>query len=99
MVVVDEPVGVRSTAWARHVLDALEPAAVWAVTDAQRKPEDVVAWAERIGGIDAIALDGTEETASPAAVLATGLPVALIDGHTATPARWAAVLDERLLAA
>ncbi|HEX4901217.1 MAG TPA: hypothetical protein VFV42_00300 [Acidimicrobiales bacterium] len=99
LVVVDEPVGVRSTAWARHVLDALEPAAVWAVTDAQRKPEDVVAWAERIGGIDAIALDGTEETASPAAVLATGLPVALIDGHTATPARWAAVLDERLLAA
>ena len=99
LVVVDEAVGVRSTAWARHVLDSLEPAAVWAVTDAQRKPEDVVAWAERIGGVDAIALDGTEDTASPAAVVGTGLPVALIDGHTATPARWAAVLDERLLAA
>ena len=99
LVVVDDPIGIRTTAWARHVLDALEPSAVWAVVDAQRKPEDVVAWAERIGGIDAIALDGTDQTASPAAVLGTGVPVGLIDGHAATPARWAAVLDERLLAA
>jgi len=90
---------VRGTGWTRHVLDALEPAAVWAVVDAQRKPEDVVAWAERIGGVDAVALDGTATTASPAAILATGLPVGLIDGHAATPARWAAVLDERLLVA
>jgi hypothetical protein len=99
LVVVDDPVDVRTTSWARHVLDALEPSAVWAVVDAQRKPEDVVAWAERIGGVDAIALDGTEHTASPASMLATGLPVGLVDGHAATPARWAAVLDERLLAA
>lgn len=99
LVVVDEPVAVRGTGWTRHVLDALEPAAVWAVVDAQRKPEDVVAWAERIGGVDAVALDGTATTASPAAILATGLPVGLIDGHAATPARWAAVLDERLLVA
>ncbi len=99
LVVIDEPVGRRATAWARHVLNALEPSAVWAVVDAQRKPEDVIEWGERIGGIDAIALDGTEETSSPAAILTTGLPVSLIDGHAATPARWAAVLDERLLAA
>jgi len=99
LVVVDEPVGLRSTTWARHVVDALEPAAVWGVVDAQRKAEDVAAWAEWLGGLDAIALDGTEETASPAAVLATGVPVGLLDGRTATPARWAAILDERLLAA
>lgn len=99
LVVVDEPIGIRGTTWARHVLDALEPSAVWAVVDAQRKPEDVVEWGERIGGIDAVALHRTAETTSPAAILATGLPVGLIDGETATPARWAAVLDERLLAA
>lgn len=99
LVAVDAPVGLRHTTWTRHVLDALEPAAVWAVVDAQRKPEDVVEWSERIGGVDAIALDRTEETASPAAVLTTGLPVSLLDGHQATPARWAAVLDERLLVA
>jgi hypothetical protein len=99
LVVVDDPVGIRTTSWARHVLDALEPSAVWAVVDAQRKPEDVVAWAERIGGVDAIALDGTDQTASPAAIVGTGVPVGLIDGHAASPARWAAVLDERLVAA
>lgn len=99
LVAVDAPVGLRHTTWTRHVLDALEPAAVWAVVDAQRKPEDVVEWSERIGGVDAVALDRTEETASPAAILTTGLPVSLLDGHRATPARWAAVLDERLLVA
>ncbi len=99
LVAVDAPVGLRHTTWTRHVLDALEPAAVWAVVDAQRKPEDVVAWGERIGGVDAVAIDRTGETASPAAILTTGLPVSLLDGHAATPARWAAVLDERLLAA
>ncbi len=99
LVVIDDPVSMRGTAWTRHVLDALEPTAVWAVVDAQRKPEDVVEWSERIGGVDAIALDGTAETSSPAAVLSTGLPVALVDGEAATPARWAALLDERLQAA
>lgn len=99
VVVVDDPVGLRSGGWARHVLDALEPATVWAVVDAHRKPEDVGAWAARLGGVDAVALHGTAHTVSPAAVLATGVPVSLVDGHPATPARWAAVLDERLLAA
>lgn len=99
LVVVDEPVNVRCGGWARQVLDSLEPSAVWAVVDAQRKPEDVLAWAERIGGVDAVAVDRTEDTASPASILATGLPVALVDGHAATAARWAAVLDERLLGA
>ena len=99
LVAVDAPIGLRHTTWTRHVLDVLEPAAVWAVVDAQRKPEDVVAWGERIGGVDAVAIDRTGETASPAAILTTGLPVSLLDGHAATPARWAAVLDERLLAA
>jgi hypothetical protein len=99
LVVVDEPVNVRCGGWARQVLDSLEPSAVWAVVDAQRKPEDVLAWAERVGGVDAVAVDRTEDTASPASILATGLPVALVDGHAATAARWAAVLDERLLGA
>lgn len=98
LVAVDAGVGIHATTWTRHILDALEPAAVWGVVSATRKPEDVVEWGERIGGIDAIALHGTEETMSPAAVLTTGLPVCLIDGHSATPARWAAVLDERLAA-
>lgn len=96
LVVVDAPVGMRRTAWARHVIDALAPDSVWGVVGATRKPEDIIEWGERIGGVDALAVHGCAETASPASVLTTGLPVGLVDGQWATPARWAALLDERL---
>ena len=99
LVVVDEPVNRVKTAWSRHVIDALEPSAIWGVVDAQRKPEDIIDWASKLGGVDALAVAGTEETMSPAAVLTTGIPVSLIDGRPASAARWAALLDERLYAA
>lgn len=99
VVAIDEPVGRRGIAWARGVLHALEPTVVWGVVDAHRKAEDVADWCERLGGVDAIAIDNTEETASPGDILATGVPISMIDGRPATPVRWAAVLDERLRAA
>jgi hypothetical protein len=39
------------------------------------------------------------DTCSPATVLATGIPVGLLDGQRATPLRWTAVLARRLEAA
>lgn len=99
LVVIDEPVGRLRSAWARQVVDALEPTAVWGVVEAKAKTEDVVDWCEQLGGVDALALHGLDETNTPATVLSTGLPISLIDGKPATSARWAAVLDERLLAA
>jgi hypothetical protein len=96
VVVVDAPFGVAGDPWAAEVIGALEPVVALGTVDAGRKPEDVRAWAEGLGGLDALAVDGVDETTTPAAVLAVGLPVALLDGAAATPARWAAVLTDRM---
>lgn len=93
--VVDAPLG-RSTEWAGSVLSALEPSVVWGLVDAARKIEDIAAWAEGLGGVDALCVDGVDRTVSPAAPLATGLPVVLLEGEPATPARWAALLLDRV---
>lgn len=84
--------------WAQEVLRALEPVTTWGVVDAGRKVEDVAAWASAIGGVDVLALDGTASTTTPAAVLALGVPVGLVDRQRATPARWAALLLDRIAA-
>lgn len=99
LVVVDQPVGRIRSSWARQVVDALEPTAVWGVVEAKAKAEDIVDWCEQLGGVDALALHAVDDTTTPASVLHTGLPVSLLDGRAATASRWAAVLDERLLAA
>lgn len=96
VVAVQAPAGPRGAAWASEVLHALDPVTVWAAVSAERKPEDVVAWVERIGGADALAVSGCDATASPAAVLGAGIPVAVVEGRRATPAAWTALLVERL---
>jgi hypothetical protein len=100
IVAVDAPVSLDpgGTSWALHLVDALEPSQVWGVVDATRKTEDVAAWNELIGGIDALAVNHLHATSSPAAILGAGIPVGLIDGRDATPARWAAMLTERTAA-
>ncbi|HET9442185.1 MAG TPA: hypothetical protein VFO65_02610 [Acidimicrobiales bacterium] len=99
VVVAVESAGLtRGQSWARHVLDALEPSAVWAVVHAGRKTEDVAAWADALGGVDVLAVEDSGDTTSPAAVLGVGVPVGRLDGRAATPARWAALLAERLAA-
>lgn len=98
VVAVASPVERSTSSWVRRALEALDPSATWAVVDAGRKPEDVLDWSERIGGVDAVAVGGVDRTASPASILGTGLPVARIDGRRATPALWAAILTERLAA-
>lgn len=85
--------------WASNVIEALQPAAVWGVVEATRKPEDVSAWSDAVGQVDALALEDVDATTSPAAVLATGIPVALLDGQLATPEAWTALLAGRLRAA
>ncbi|MBI1844223.1 MAG: hypothetical protein HYR89_06405 [Actinobacteria bacterium] len=84
--------------WASHLLGALQPTAVWAIANANQKNEDVVAWTERLGGIDALALTHLEDTVSPAALLQTGIPIARLDHRPATAALWTALLTERLAA-
>jgi len=97
-VVIDVPFGVVRDPWAADLLGMLEPVVAIGHVDAGRKPEDVRAWAKGIGGLDALSLGGLEHTTTPAAALAVGLPVALLDGAAATPARWAALLTDRMAA-
>ena len=98
VVVVDAPFGVAGDPWAADILAAFEPVLAMGQVDAGRKPEDVRAWAEGLGGLDALAVDDLDATTTPAAVLGVGLPVALLDGAPATPARWASLLTDRLAA-
>ncbi|MCZ7527726.1 MAG: hypothetical protein M5U14_15900 [Acidimicrobiia bacterium] len=98
IVAVDAPVGTTDERWAREVLDALEPGLAIGAVDATRKTEDVGAWAHGLGGLDALAVENLEATVSPASILALSIPVARLDGHRASPARWAKVLTERLAA-
>lgn len=86
-------------AWASNVIEALQPAAVWGVVEATRKPEDVSAWSRALGQVDALAVEDLDATTSPAAVLGTGIPVALIDGQLSSPEAWTALLAGRLRAA
>jgi hypothetical protein len=92
--------GVRAggSSFGRRALEALEPAATWGAVPAVCKPEDVIAWSDSLGGLDAIAVDGLDDTSSPASILTTGIPVARIDGRPASPALWTALLLERLAA-
>jgi hypothetical protein len=98
VVVVDTSFGISGDRWAAEMLGAFEPVVAIGHVEASRKPEDVRAWAEGLGGLDALALEGLGETTTPAAVLSVGVPVALLDGDTATPARWAAILTDRMAA-
>lgn len=99
VVSVESPLDVAPSPWAMGLLDALEPALVLGHVDAGRKPEDVAAWSSAVGGIDALAVTGLDRTTTPAAILAAGIPVASLDGAPASPARWAALLTDRLTAA
>jgi hypothetical protein len=96
VVAIDVPLARKPGTFASSVLEALEPSATWAVVDAWRKPEDVGAWTDALGGVDAIALESTEDTTSPAAILRLGIPVGRVDGHPASAALWTALLVERL---
>jgi len=94
LVAVTAPLISSDHRWAREVLRAMRPSAVWGVVSATTKPEDVVQWATALGGFDALVLEDVAYTSTPAAVLGTGIPVATLDGRTATPARWAAAVAE-----
>jgi hypothetical protein len=96
VVVVDAGVTGPDRTWAAHLIASLRPTAVWGVVDATSKTEDIVAWADALGGIDALALENIDATVSPASALALGLPVARLDGQMATATRWAATIVDRV---
>ncbi len=98
-VAMHAPVSAEPDRWATRMLAALAPTSVWGVAPATHKSEDLAAWADGLGGLDALALEDLSATTSPADVLAAGIPVASLDGRPATPALWAALIAARLLLA
>jgi hypothetical protein len=98
VVALTAPPGARDMRWAESMLDALEPTSVWGIVGADRKTEDIAAWSDSLGGLDALALERLDQTVSPASVLQLGIPIARVDGQKATPALWAVLLAERLAA-
>ncbi|MGY1723130.1 hypothetical protein [Blastococcus sp. SYSU DS0533] len=96
IVAVDAPL--RSDVyWVSQMLAIWSPAAVWAVVEATRKPEDLEVWLDGLTRVDALVVQDTDLSADPAAVLQRlTVPVALLDGVRATPHRWASLLCERL---
>ncbi|MGY1703646.1 hypothetical protein ACI79C_03660 [Geodermatophilus sp. SYSU D00697] len=97
IVAVDAPLRAAGATWLEQVIAVFAPAGVWAVVEATRKPEDVLPWLDGLPRVDALAVQDTDLTADPAAVLGrTRTPVALLDGSRATAHRWASLLCERL---
>ena len=96
LVVLGAGMGREGQQWCREMLHALRPDETWAVVEASRKPEDIEAWSAKVGRIDALAVCRADESVSPAAVLAAGIPVTRIDNRPATPLGWGLLLADRL---
>ena len=96
IVAVEAPLR-RGSNWLSQMIDTWAPAAVWAIVEATRKPEDLLPWLDGLAEVDALIVQDTDLSADPAAVLhSVAAPVALLDGVRATPHRWASLLCERL---
>jgi hypothetical protein len=87
----------RALPWARAMLHALAPSMTLLQASALCKTEDIAAVEAAIGGADALWLEHTPETLSPASPLACGCPAAYLDGAPANAHSWEAVLRTALL--
>jgi hypothetical protein len=96
VVVVDTPLDGDSAEWARDIADSFGATQVWAVVDATRKIGDLTDHLDRLGGVDALVVHRTDVTRDPASVLDLGVPVAMLDGRSATPRAWADLVAGRL---
>ena len=82
--------GSRWDALARSMVGRVPAAAVWAVVDAGRKPEDTRAWVEGLcgaGPVGGIVVVGEKGTATPHTPAELGLPILLDGGGELAPGR------------
>jgi hypothetical protein len=96
VVVVDAPLDGESAGWARDIADSLGATQVWAVVDATRKVGDLADHLDRLGPLDALVVERADVTRDPATVLDLRVPVALLEGHRATPRVWADLVADRM---
>ena len=86
----------RGLRWACEMLDNLEPTVTWAIIEAGWKREDIAHRIDELGGVDVLALEGLDDTVSPATVLELGIPVGRLAEEHASPLTWTELLLERL---
>ncbi len=96
LVAVSVPSVTHGHAWAREMLDHLEPTQTWGIVNAAWKVEDAQAWADHLGGFDVLAVDHLADTVSPAAPIALEIPIGRLDGRPASALTWAEILCERM---
>jgi hypothetical protein len=96
IVVLDAPVGGTDPLWVNEMCDAIGATAVWAVVDATRKTADTARHLRALGEVEALVVHSVEITADPASVLGLDLPIYSLDGRSATPHVWAAMLCARI---
>ncbi|MFC7273965.1 hypothetical protein ACFQS1_08245 [Paractinoplanes rhizophilus] len=96
IVVLDAPVGGTDPLWVNEMCDAIGATAVWAIVDATRKTADTARHLRTLGEVEALVVHSVEITADPASVLGLDLPIYSLDGRSATPHVWAAMLCARI---
>ncbi len=92
VIATDETQAGADDPWAREMLAALRPTAVWAVVDARWKTEDSRAQLDRLGQVDALVVHSAQLSASPASVWDLDLPLGLLDGRAASTFAWTGLL-------
>lgn len=92
VVVVACEASVMNYPWVRTVLRGIMPSFVYLATRASSKSDDIRQTAQRIGGADAILLDGLNESMTPLSALSLEIPIARLDGKVADPQSWASVV-------
>jgi hypothetical protein len=97
IVVIDSPMAPAGADRTRQALHALEADAVWLVVPATRKTRDVAEWIQRLRGADALVVTDVAASSDPASVLQFGIPVAWLEGRSATAANWAGLIVARLV--
>jgi hypothetical protein len=99
VVVIDAPLDGESAEWAKDIADSLGATQVWAVVDATRKVGDLADHLAGLGPVDALVIERADVTRDPASVLDLRVPVALLEGRSATPRAWADLISGRMEAA
>lgn len=88
--------GEEAESWGAAMLDALAPSMTLVIAQASEKPEDVAQRCAALGGADALCLEQVGETLTPASALASGVPVATLDGRLADAATWRRAIERAL---
>jgi hypothetical protein len=91
VVVVEASLASRSMARVAPWVTKLRPDHVLGVVPATAKRADVLHWGGQLGPVDALALSGMAETATPGELMGA-LPISHLDGSEASALRWAWVL-------